>query len=140
MRPSGVLMRIYQGIDIVEIPKLRGIIQRNPGFVPSVFSAAEQEYCMSHKDSCQHFAGRFAAKEACLKALGLGLSVTGIDTGLLEIEIVNHPSGRPELRLAGWVSKVCAGQGIYQRTVSISHARDYAVASVVMLGAAAESS
>ena len=132
-------MLIYQGVDIVEIPKLRRLIQRNERLVASVFSASEQEYCLSHDNRFQHLAGRLAAKEACLKALGLGLSVTGIDTGLLEIEIVNLPSGRPELHLSGWVSKVCDRKGICQQTVSISHAREYAVATVVMLGAAAAS-
>ena len=130
-------MQIYQGVDIVEIAKLRRIVHGSAGFAPSVFTAAELEYCASHRERFQHLAGRFAAKEACLKALGLGLSVTGAAAGLLDIEVVNLASGRPELRLHGWIAKLCARKGVHQRTVSLSHTREYAVATVVLLGAAA---
>lgn len=110
------------------------VIQKNKGFVESVFTERELEYCMAHKNRYQHFAGRFAAKEACLKALGRGLSAAGIDNALKEIEVINLASGRPDLQVKGWVAAACRGKGIYQQTVSISHTGQYAVASVVMLG------
>jgi holo-[acyl-carrier protein] synthase len=128
-------MRICQGVDIVDIGKLRALLKRSPGLLATLFTARELEYCLSHKDRYPHLAGRFAAKEACLKALGLGLSPAGAATGLLEIEVVNHPSGRPDLYVHGWVARLCTRTGVRQRTVSISHTRDYAVATVVLLAA-----
>ena len=128
------MIRVYQGVDIVEIQKLTRIIRKNRGFIESVFTEKEREYCLSHKNRYQHFAGRFAAKEACLKALGRGLSAAGLDNALQEIEVISHASGRPDLDLKGWVAETCRKKGIYQQTVSISHTKEYAAATVVMLG------
>ncbi len=128
------MTKIYQGVDIVDVRKLRKVIEKNPDFISAVFTEKEREYCMTHRNHYQHFAGRFAAKEACLKALGRGLSAGGIDHSLQEIEVVNLASGRPEMTLKGWVSGTCKKKGIYQQTVSISHTKDYAVATVIMLG------
>ena len=126
------MIRIYQGIDIVEVSKLRKILQKNPAFAAEVFTEKERAYCMSHKNHIVHMAGRLAAKEACLKALGTGLS--GISGSLLDIEISNLPSGRPELRLSGWIGRLGRKKKISEKTVSISHSGSYAVASVIMLG------
>lgn len=124
-------MRVYQGIDIVDIAKLRKMLQKNASLIDEVFTEKEREYCLSHKNHVVHFAGRFAAKEACLKALGTGLT-SGMS--LKEIEIINHPSGRPELSLKGWAARISRSRKVVQKSVSISHAGDYAVASVIMLG------
>ena len=125
------MIQIYQGIDIVDIAKLRKMLQKNASLIDEVFTEKEREYCLSHKNHVVHFAGRFAAKEACLKALGTGLT-SGMS--LKEIEIINHPSGRPALSLKGWAARISRSRKIVQKSVSISHAGDYAVASVIMLG------
>lgn len=128
------MIHIYQGIDIVEIPKLRKVLQKNRSFLEDVFTEKEREYCLSHKNHLVHLAGRFAAKEACMKALGTGLTPGSSGQALQDIEIVNHPSGRPELTLKGWMARISKKKKIIQKTVSIAHSGDYAVATVIMLG------
>ena len=127
------MMQIYQGVDIVEIARFRDAVLRNADFLTDIFTKGERDYCSSQKNADLHFAGRFAAKEACLKALGLGLSSAGMGHSLQEIEITRHPSGRPGLSLSGWAAAVSRRKGICQHTLSISHTSHTAVASVVMV-------
>jgi holo-[acyl-carrier protein] synthase len=127
-------MKILQGIDIVEIPKLKRIIRKNKNFVSDVFTEKERAYCRSMKDPYIHFAGRFAAKESFMKAIGTGFSGTGIDHLFQEIEVITTPSGKPELSIKGWAQKLAKKRKIHQWSVSISHASDYAVASVILVG------
>lgn len=127
------MMQIHQGVDIVDIARFRDVASRNADFLADIFTKGEREYCSSQKNADLHFAGRFAAKEACLKALGLGLSSAGMGHSLQEIEITRHPSGRPGLSLSGWAATVSRKKGIYQQTVSISHTDHAAMASVVMV-------
>jgi holo-[acyl-carrier protein] synthase len=70
-------MRIYQGVDLVEIPKFAGVLERHTNFATEIFSPGEREYCASKKEPHAHFAGRFAAKEAFIKALGTKFNGTG---------------------------------------------------------------
>ena len=128
------MMKILQGIDIVDISKLKRIIQKNKTFISDIFTEKEREYCESRKDPYIHFAGRFAAKESFMKALGTGFSGTGIDHLFQEIEVLPTPSGKPELHVKGWAEKLAKKRRISQWTVSISHASDYAVASVILIG------
>jgi holo-[acyl-carrier protein] synthase len=128
------VISLLQGIDIVEVAKFRDISQRHADFIADVFTESEREYCMSLKDPYPHFAARFAAKEACLKALGMGLAGSGIDHALKEIEIIHHVSGRPVLSLSGWTDRMARKKGICQFTVSISHSAMFAVASVILIG------
>jgi holo-[acyl-carrier protein] synthase len=128
------MMKILQGIDIVDISKLKRIIQKNSAFISDIFTEKEREYCESRKDPYIHFAGRFAAKESFMKALGTGFSGTGIDHLFQEIEVLPAPSGKPELHVKGWAEKLAKKRRIRQCTVSISHASDYAVASVILIG------
>jgi holo-[acyl-carrier protein] synthase len=125
-------MKIYQGVDIVQIKKLKEIMERNRSFVTDIFTEQERDYCMSKKDPSIHFAGRFAAKEAGLKALGTGIS--GIDNSFQDIETLPGGSGKPELSLTGWIKKISLKKRIDQMTVSISHTADYAVATVILTG------
>ena len=125
---------IYQGIDLVHVGKIKAIMLRRPEFAEEVFTGREREYCLSKRDPYIHFAGRFAAKEACLKALGMGLSGAGIDSALSEIEVTPENSGRPLLNISGWTAKIGRRKKIGQSTVSISHSGDYAIASVILVG------
>ncbi len=86
---------ILQGIDIVAVSKMKRIMLARPEFAEEIFSNSEREYCFSRPDPYVHLAGRFAAKEACSKALGTGLSGSGIDGALREIEVTPERSGRP---------------------------------------------
>jgi len=126
------MMKIYQGVDLVQISKFREIFIKNKGLVSDIFTEKETSYCTSKINPYIHFAGRFAAKEAGLKALGIGLSGTGIDNTLREIEVVNAPSGKPELVFHGWAGKISTKRNISQATVSISHSGNYAVATVIL--------
>jgi holo-[acyl-carrier protein] synthase len=128
------MMRIFQGVDIVEIPKLKRILLNNANFISDIFTEKEKEYCLSRKDPHIHFAGRFAAKEASLKALGMGMSGIGIDHSFQEIEVIPKASGKPMLSFSGWVEKISQKKRINQFTVSISHSDNYAVATVILTG------
>ncbi len=128
-------MTIRQGIDIVEVGKFRNVMERHAAFVGEIFTEQEQEYCLSRKDPQLHFAGRFAAKESYLKALGTGFSGSGIDHAFREIEVLPDRSGRPGIRVTGWISKLAQRRRIDQCSVSISHSGTYAVASVILVAA-----
>jgi holo-[acyl-carrier protein] synthase len=128
------MIQVHQGIDIVELSKFKKIYQKNRQFVSDIFTEKERTYCMSMKEPYIHFAGRFAAKEAFLKAIGRGISVPGVDHIFQEIEITRHRSGRPCLSVKGWAAKTSRKKRISQFTVSISHSSNYAIASVILLG------
>jgi holo-[acyl-carrier protein] synthase len=115
------MSKTYQGVDIVKISRFKKLLEERVNLI-----------CSAKKDPSIHYAGRFAAKEAGLKALGIGLS--GIDHTLKEIEILSRPSGRPVIQLRGWAKKISRKKGISQLTVSISHSADYAVSTVIMTG------
>ncbi len=127
-------MQIHQGVDIVEISKFKNIFLKNENFASDIFTVKERDYCSSMKNPFIHFAGRFAVKEAFLKAVGIGISATGIDNIFREIEISRHSSGKPLLSVSGWAEKIAKKKKISQFTVSISHSSDYAVATVILAG------
>ncbi len=129
------MMRILQGVDIVQVSKMERVLLAHPGLASEIFTEGERDYCFKKSKPHQHLAGRFAAKEACLKALGLGLSGEGIDGALQEIEVVAGISGKPALRVRGRVESTGRRKKVYQYTVSISHSGDYAVASVILAAA-----
>jgi len=128
------MMRIYQGVDIVDVARLKAVCLRHERFVDEVFTERERTYCLSRRNPYVHFGGRFAAKEACLKAMGRGLATLGCDHILQEIEVVAGDAGRPRLFLRGWAEKLLRKRGIQQLSISISHTRDLAIATVILLG------
>lgn len=110
------------GIDIVRVERIAGVLQRHPVRFPArVLTDGEQEYVRARPEN---FAGRWAAKEAVSKVLGLG--IRGI--GWREIEIERLPTGAPTVRLHGSAAERAARMGIAAIAVSISHEREYAVA------------
>ena len=127
-------MKIFQGVDIVEINKFKKVFLKNKDFLQDIFTEKERDYCLSRKDPYQHFAGRFAAKEACMKALGIGLSGTGIDHTFQEIETLPQSSGKPKLSVNGWAEKISKKRNIEQFTISISHSAKYVVATAILVG------
>lgn len=104
------------GVDIVEIKRIAQSV-KNPRFVSKVFTPLELAYCRSHKNSAQHFAVRFAAKEAVWKAVG--------EKRLLhrDIQVRNHANGKPEVIFPKKFAKLAK-----RVSISLSHGRDYAVA------------
>jgi|AGTN01.1.fsa_nt_gi phosphopantethiene--protein transferase domain len=117
------------GIDIVEISRMDRPTQ-NGRFYTDFFSEEEQQVFKACSYAAQTVAGRFAAKEAVLKALGLGLG----DMPLREISIVRLPSGRPEARLAGAAKRKAEELGVKRIHISISHDGAYAIAQAVAEG------
>lgn len=119
------------GTDIVECDRIKEMIDKHDDmFIDRVYTPAEIEYCSNRKSSTQHFAGRWAAKEAILKALGTGWA-KGISW--TDIEIRNEMGGQPRVRLGGGARDVCEEKGITEILVSISHCRDYATAYATAL-------
>lgn len=127
------MIRVHQGVDIVKISRVRDLMERHASFAEDVFTEREREYCRAHREPYRHFAGRFAAKESYLKALGTGLSGEGVDGGLREIEVLPSASGRPEIVVSGWVGRLARARKIEQCSLSISHDAGYAVAAVVLV-------
>lgn len=120
------------GIDIVEIEKLRGAIKRGKErFIRRVFTDLEIEYCNKKGPRCQHFAVRFAAKEAFMKALG-----TGWQNGVKwrDIETLNDRLGKPNLNLSGKAKELASKMKIKKTYVSLSHSENHAIAQVILVG------
>jgi len=120
------------GTDIVECPRIGQMIQRHQDlFITRVFTPAEIEYCSARKAATQHYAGRWAAKEAVLKALGTGWR-RGISWR--DIEICSNRQGAPICILHGGAREVQERAGIERMHVTISHSRYYAVAYAIAEG------
>jgi holo-[acyl-carrier protein] synthase len=116
------------GTDIVEIQRIRAIIKRRGHvFISRIFTIAEREYCSRANDSTVRFAGRFAAKEAVLKALGTGLR----GVRWQDVEITRNDEGKPSVRLHGGAAQSAEKQGVTRIYLTISHSRDYAVAHAI---------
>ena len=120
---------IYTGIDIIEISRIAEVARRYPKrFLEKIYTPGERAYS---RGRAPQLASRFAAKEAVMKALGTG--VRGV--GWREIEVV-RPRGRaPEIVLHGRAQAKAQEIGIVRTALSLSHSRDYAVASVVAITA-----
>ena len=130
-------MRLYQGVDLVEVSRLKDAYERHEAFGEDVFTEAERAYCLKRNNPYPHLAARFAAKEACLKAFGLGISEPGGLGGrgrLREIEVESSASGKPTLKLSGSMERMSARKKITRSTISMSHTIELAVAQVILLG------
>lgn len=114
------------GTDIIEVKRIEESIERfGQRFLDRIFGFDEQAYCLHHRDSSRHFAGRFAAKEAVVKSLGTGFR-NGI--GWLDIEIVNNDQGKPIAKLSNRLNELFDSPIIH---LTISHGRDYATAFAI---------
>ncbi len=123
-------MRIIgHGVDLVDNERIERIWKQHPDrFLSRILTAAERAYCGRMKNPIPNIAGRFAAKEAILKVIG-----TGWRGGIAwtDIEILNDPSGRPHVSLAGHTQKIAHRLGISQIMLSITHTDTQAVASAI---------
>ncbi len=118
------------GIDITEVYRIRNAIARTPRFAERVFTATERKYCESKGvAAAQSYAGRFAAKEAFLKALKTGWrgKITWQD-----IEVVSDEMGAPSLEIHGEAKNILEGRGADRVHLSISHTADHAIAEVIL--------
>jgi len=123
-------MRITCGTDIIEISRVEDSISSDIGdkFRERVFTEKEIEYCESkNKQKYQHYAARFAAKEAIFKAISTGLK-SKYDIEWKQIEVQNEESGRPFVLIHNDISKK-----IEQIDLSMSHCKEYATANAVVM-------
>lgn len=117
------------GTDIIEVERIAEKINKGSGFRELVFSVGEIAYCESMVNKFQHYAARFAAKEAFYKALG-----TGWETGTYfnEIEVTHDEKGKPMIVLSGQTKKTLATWQINKILVSLSHVKSMATAVVII--------
>jgi holo-[acyl-carrier protein] synthase len=125
-------MIISIGIDFIEVERVRAVLRRTPRFVERVFTTLEREYCdVRGVVAPQHYAARFAAKEAMLKALQTGWS-GGI--AWQDVEVASQASGAPYLKLHGRVLELYEQSGALRSHLSISHTTEHAIAQVILEG------
>jgi holo-[acyl-carrier protein] synthase len=116
-------------VDLAEVPRIQKAIERHgEPFLRRVFTVAEREYCEGFRNRYERYAGRFAAKEAAMKALG-----TGWRRGVrwVDFEVVREKGGRPTLRLDGEAQKIAAELGLKRIALSITHTEMQALAQVI---------
>ena len=115
------------GTDIIEIDRIEKIFNRyGQKFLDRMFTESEQEYCLKYHNPIQHYAGRFAAKEALVKALGTGIRK---DVSWIDIEILNDKLGKPQVYLSPGVRSLFSDPTVH---ISISHSKKYATAVAIV--------
>lgn len=125
-------MKIFQGIDITSVSRVRNILTRREGrvFQKRVFTPAEIRYCESRRMKYEHYAARYAAKEAVTKALGArGRKLPAYG----EIEIRNYPTGKPYVKLSKTCRRRLRLPAKTRFEISLTHERRYAMAAVILI-------
>ena len=123
-------MIVGTGIDIAEVPRIRGAIERfGDRFLRRIYTQGEIRYCESKANRVERYAARFAAKEAAMKALG-----TGWNHGVRwqDCEVVRQPGGRPTMHFHGRAGEFAARLNVKQAALSISHTAEQAIAQVIL--------
>jgi holo-[acyl-carrier protein] synthase len=119
------LPRRLIGIDIIEIPRIAQAIARwHDSFLTRVYTTAELEYC---HNAIPSLAARFAAKEATMKALGIGMK----GLSWRDIEVLSNADGAPSLRLHGRALKKSKEAGVTELSITLSHSKQHAIAFVI---------
>ncbi len=118
------------GVDLVEVARIKGVIERRGDrFLQRIFTDAERRYCLSKRFPEQHFAARFAAKEAFGKALGLG---TGQRVSWASVSVDNDDRGRPQIVLRDDARREMTRAGATKAFLSLSHTKEHAIAQVAL--------
>lgn len=127
---KNALPHVGLGVDVVDIARMERIMKRSPAFIERVFSETERAYCTKNALASAHFAARFAAKEAVVKALG-----TGFSDGIVvrDVEIVHTAHGRPVVALHGRAKEIADERHICEIPVSLSFTHSHAVACAVCI-------
>ena len=122
------------GVDAVDVVRFRQVIERRPGIVDRLFTETEQGLRRAQPDPGPRLAVRFAAKEAVLKALGVGVGAAGFR----DVEVVRGENGEPGLSLSGRAAALSVGRGVRRWHLSLTHTDTVAVATVVAEGSSSE--
>ena len=117
------------GVDVVDIPRFRAVLERRPAMAERLFAPEELAYAATLTNPAPTLAGRFGAKEAVMKALGVGLGAVD----WTDIAVVRLPGGRPELVVRGRAATLAGGKGVHRWEVSISHTATVASVTVLAL-------
>src|SRR5581483_2155013 len=123
-------MIVGTGIDIAEVPRIAESIERFADrFIQRVFTDGEIQYCESKANRMERYAARFAAKEAAMKALG-----TGWNHGVRwrDVEVIRKPGGRPTIQFHGKAAEFATKMSAKNVSLSISHTKEQAIASVIL--------
>ncbi len=119
------------GLDVVEVGKVRELLAAQQTFEERVFTPAERNDCAGRADKAEALAARFAAKEACFKALGTGWS-QGVS--FLQVEVQRGDGGAPRLALSGQAAERARVRGVTHLHVSLTHSAGVAAAAVILEG------
>lgn len=123
-------MRVLHGIDITSVGRFRETLEKQGGrFLNRLFTEGEQAYCQPKRMREEHYAARFAAKEAFCKAVSPILKLTR----LKDIEVCKEPSGKPFIRLSPALMKKLRFNARTRIELSLAHEREMAMASVVIV-------
>jgi holo-[acyl-carrier protein] synthase len=115
------------GLDVIEIRRVSGALERYAAFRERCFTEAERAYCDSRPNPAQHYAARFAGKEAVGKALGFGVARA---FAWKDVEIAGRP--KPDVHLSGRVAQWARGVGAGSIDLSMTHSKDIAAAVCVV--------
>jgi holo-[acyl-carrier protein] synthase len=125
-------MIVGMGIDVAEVPRIRAIIEsQSERFLRRVYTPEEAAYCERFKNKYERYAGRFAVKEAAMKALGTGWS-RGVRW--VDLEVVRQRGGKPTLVLKGEARRIADVLGVKNIAMSITHTEAQAFAQVIFEG------
>ena len=122
------------GIDLVDVDRFRASLARTPSMVPRMFTEGERSYAEAASDPTERFAVRFAAKEAVMKALGVGLGAFGFH----DVEVLRDAGGRPGLGIYGPAELLALERGVIGWQISLTHTATSAGAVVLALSAPPE--
>jgi holo-[acyl-carrier protein] synthase len=122
------------GVDAVELDRFRRVLARTPGVAQRLFTEGERTYGARFRDPTGRLAVRFAAKEAAMKALGVGLGAFRFQ----DVEVVRAPSGEPHLRVVGAAAELARSRGVEAWRVSLTHTDSLAQAVVLAVSDADE--
>jgi holo-[acyl-carrier protein] synthase len=117
------------GTDIIEVGRIQKMVAKGRKYLDTIFTEKEIEYCETKARKSEHYAARFAAKEATLKALGVGWR-DGF--AFSDIEVINDQQGKPQVFLHGNVKNLLEHYQINQVSISLSHTKESAIAVIIL--------
>ncbi|MEG1311872.1 MAG: holo-ACP synthase [Romboutsia sp.] len=117
------------GVDIIEISRIRDIIENNPRFLDKIFTSNEIDYFRLKGFKAETVAGNFAAKEAISKSMGTGIR----DYNFNDIEVLRNELGKPIVKTYNNLREICIDYNVLEIKVSISHCKEYAVANAITI-------